>query len=75
MPLEQACRLALTINRALWPRYVVRAIERGPSLTEERYSLLVWRASDATQMRVESVEDAPEEIAEIREIAEIAEGD
>ena len=70
MPLEQACRLALAINRALWPRYVVLRIERGPSLTEERYSLLVWRARDQTQLRIESSDEARAQIAEYGELTE-----
>ena len=65
MTLAVACQLALAINRALWPRYVVLRIERGPSLTEERYSLLVWHAADATQMWIESPEDAPAEIGDL----------
>ena len=65
MTLAVACRLALAINRALWPRYVVRAIERGPSLTEERYSLLVWQASDQAELRIESPEEARAQIAEL----------
>ena len=67
MPLERACRLALAINRALWPRYVVLRIERGPSLTEARYSLLVWRASDQAELRIESPDEARAQIAELVE--------
>lgn len=51
MRLEEACALAQEIARE-WPRYVVTKIERGPSLTEDRYHLTVWRARDAATLVV-----------------------
>lgn len=51
MDLQSACALAQQIA-AEWPAYVVLSIERGPSLTQERYHLTIWRARDAARLSV-----------------------
>ena len=55
MTLAEACALAQRLNSDRWPAYVVLRIERGPSLTTERYSLVLWRARDQQQVRIESL--------------------
>lgn len=57
MTLAEACKLAQRLNTDCWPAYVVLRIERGPSLTTERYSLVLWRARDQQQVRIESLEE------------------